>query len=152
MEEIQSSLTASAEGTQISRVEATLDAEQSQAFTSLLHIGHLSPRLARSIASLYRVVLAGNTFVHQQAEHHGIDSTWLFFGYCVTAYFGMTAAELGMAFAEKLIGLTKWVLWMPILGILMMKVGKRKSVKEVVDFLFRDGDVEKRQGGGDSGM
>ncbi|KAI4098477.1 MAG: hypothetical protein L6R37_006495 [Teloschistes peruensis] len=152
MEETQSNLTASAEGTDLSRIEATLDAEQSQAFASLLHIGHLSPSLARSIASLYRVVLAGNTFVHEQAEHHGIDSTWLFFGYCVSAYFGLTAAELGMTFAEKLIGLTKWVIWMPMLGILMMKWGKRKSMKEVVDFLFRDGDMEKRQGGEDSVM
>ncbi|KAL9584988.1 MAG: hypothetical protein Q9212_001785 [Teloschistes hypoglaucus] len=150
MEETISDMTASAEGTDISRVEATLDAEQSQAFTSLLHVGHLSPTLARSIAFLYRIALAGNTFIRQQAEHHGIDSTWLFFSYCVIAYFGLTVAELGMAFAEKLIGLTKWVLWLPILGILMMKVGKKKSIKEVRDFFFKDGNVENGQGG-DSG-
>ncbi|KAI4204485.1 MAG: hypothetical protein LQ350_001035 [Teloschistes chrysophthalmus] len=145
METTISEVTASAEGTDISRVEATLDAEQSQAFTSLLHVGHLSPTLARSIASLYRVVLAGNTFIHRQAEHHGIDSTWLFFGYCVSAYVGLTAAEVGMAFAEELIGLTKWVLWVSMLAILMMKVGKKKNTREVVDFLSSDGNVENGQ-------
>ncbi|KAI4252017.1 MAG: hypothetical protein LQ352_004516 [Teloschistes flavicans] len=143
MEHSNSGITVSAEGTDISRSEASLNAEQSQAFTSLLRVGHLSPTLARSIASFYRAVLAGNTYIQAQAEHHKIDSTWLFFGYCVAAYFGLTAAELGMAFADKLIGLTKWVLWVPILSILAMKTGKRKSISEVVDFFFGDGEGDR---------
>ncbi|KAL8686095.1 MAG: hypothetical protein Q9218_007352, partial [Villophora microphyllina] len=148
MKRTNSAIAASpAETTDIATTEAALNAQQSQAFTSLLRIGHLSPALARSIASLYRAALAGNTFIHQQAEHHGIDTAWLCLVYLIGGYIGLTAAELGMAFAEKLIGLTKWVLWVPMVGILVMKVGRRKSLKEIVELLTSDGG--KGEGKGD---
>ncbi|KAL8954405.1 MAG: hypothetical protein Q9183_007141, partial [Haloplaca sp. 2 TL-2023] len=131
-------LLSTTESTAITAVETHLDTQQDQAFFSLLRIGHLSPRIASTLATVYRAALAGNTFVQQQAEHHGIDSAWMWFAYSVCGYVGLSVAEFGMAFVEKLVGLIKWVLFVPMVGILVLKAARGKSLGEVVEFFFAE--------------
>ncbi|KAL8727228.1 MAG: hypothetical protein Q9166_006192 [cf. Caloplaca sp. 2 TL-2023] len=125
----------SATTTDLNTIENALNTEQTHFFSSLVRILHLPPIVANAASSVYRAALSSNAMVCCQAESAGFDAAWLWAGYCIVGYVALSLAELGMSFLEHLIGMVKGVLWIPIVGILLRKLGKKKSLREIIDFL-----------------
>lgn len=134
----------SATTTDLNRIENALDTRQDQAFSSLIHIVHMPPPIANALSSAYRAALSSNTMVQRFAKTNGWDTAWLYFAGATLAYLGLSAAEIGMALMEKVIGMSKWVLFVPMVGIPLWRLGRRKSLKEILEFLG-----EERKEGGD---
>ncbi|KAI4272201.1 MAG: hypothetical protein L6R35_006488 [Caloplaca aegaea] len=115
--------------------ETALNSQRNQAFSSLIRIGHLNPTLASVLASTYRTLLVGNTYIRQQADHHDIDSAWLYCLYSVLGIVALGLGEMGLSFAAKLMGIGKWLLLIPAAGIPALKVLERRGAGEIVEFL-----------------
>ncbi|KAI4147516.1 MAG: hypothetical protein LQ341_001783 [Variospora aurantia] len=122
--------------------ETALNSQRNQAFSSLIRIGHLNPTLASALASTYRTLLMGNTYIRQQADHHDIDTAWLYCLYSVLGIVALGIGEIGLSFAAKLMGIGKWLLLLPAAGIPALKVLERRGVGEIVEFLR--GERERR--------
>ncbi|KAI4086173.1 MAG: hypothetical protein LQ348_003125 [Seirophora lacunosa] len=119
--------------------EASLDTQRSEAFSSLIRIGHLNPTLASAVASTYRTLLSGNTYIRQQADHHDIDTAWLYCLYSVVGMVALGVGEMGLSFVAKLMGMGKWLLLLPAAGIPALKVLERRGIGEIVEFLRAEG-------------
>lgn len=73
------------------------------------------------------------------AERNGYDTVWLWWIGAIVAYAGLFATEIGMVMIEKLVGLGKGLLWVPMVGIPIWKAGQRRGLGEVVEFFFLGG-------------
>ncbi|KAL8650029.1 MAG: hypothetical protein Q9210_004061 [Variospora velana] len=130
--------------------ETALNTQRDQAFSSLIRIGYLNPTLASALASTYRALLMGNTYIRQQADHHDIDAAWLYCHYSVLGIVALGIGEMGLSFAAKLMGIGKWLLLLPAAGIPALKVLERRGVGEILEFLQgerggRDGEDEEQR-------
>ncbi|KAI4170629.1 MAG: hypothetical protein LQ343_004861 [Gyalolechia ehrenbergii] len=126
----------------MTQMESELDTQRKQAFFSLIRIGHLNPSIANALASIYRAALTGNSFIRQQAENNEIDTMWLYLIYSATAFVTVTGAEMGMNFGAKLLGMVKYLFLVPVIGIPVRMLLRRRSWEEIREFVLGDGWVE----------
>ncbi|KAL9027905.1 MAG: hypothetical protein Q9196_003641 [Gyalolechia fulgens] len=124
----------------LTAMETELDSQRSQAFFSLVRTGHLNPSIAQALASIYRAVLTGNSFIRQQAANHGIDTMWLYLIYSATAFVALSGAEMGLNFGARVLGMVKYVFLVPVLGIPLGVVLQRRSWGEIKEFVLGDGE------------
>ncbi|KAL8857591.1 MAG: hypothetical protein Q9178_005919 [Gyalolechia marmorata] len=120
----------------LNAIENSLDKEQDQAFSSLIRIFHMPPVVATAVSSVYRAALGSSTTVRAFGERNGYDTVWLWWVAAIAAYLGLFVTEIGMAMIERLVGMGKGMLWIPMLGIPLWKAGKKKSFKEAIEFFF----------------
>lgn len=133
----------------LTHLETTLNNEQDRAFSSLTRLFHMSPTLATAFSSIYRTALGSHTAVRTFAERNGYDTVWLWWIGAIVAYAGLFATEIGMVMIEKLVGLGKGLLWVPMVGIPIWKAGRRRGLGEVVEFFFlggKEGGTGEREG------
>ncbi|KAL8794981.1 MAG: hypothetical protein Q9182_007578 [Xanthomendoza sp. 2 TL-2023] len=119
-------------------LESTLNTRSDQAFASLIHILHLPPNIAAPAAQAYRVALSSSTLVSRFADTNGWDTGWLYFAGAIFAY-------LGLSVTEKLIAMGKWVLLVPIVGVPLWKLMRRRGLKEIREMLMK-GTREEGEG------
>ncbi|KAL8680288.1 MAG: hypothetical protein Q9186_003526 [Xanthomendoza sp. 1 TL-2023] len=120
-------------------LETTLDTRSDQAFSTLIHILHLPPRIAAPAARAYRAALSSSTLVSRFADTNGWDAGWLYFTGAIVSY-------LGLSVVEKLIAMGKWVLLVPILGVPLWKIMRRRGVREIGALLTEEGKREEGEG------
>lgn len=134
----------------LTRLETSLNKQQERAFSSLTRLFHMSPTLATAFSSIYRTALGSHTAVRTFAECNGYDTVWLWWIGAIVAYAGLFATEIGMVMIEKLVGLGKGLLWVPMVGIPVWKAGRRRGLGEVVEFFLlggKEGGRGEREGG-----
>ncbi|KAL9009963.1 MAG: hypothetical protein Q9173_005057 [Seirophora scorigena] len=119
--------------------ETSLDTQRNEALSSLTRIGQLNPTLASALASTYRTLLTANIYIRQQADHHDIDTAWLYCLYLVVGIVALGVGEMGLSFGAKLMGMGKWLLLLPAAGIPAWKMLERRGVGEIVEFLRAEG-------------
>ncbi|KAL8828647.1 MAG: hypothetical protein Q9170_006513 [Blastenia crenularia] len=132
---------------EIAQLETELNTQRNNAFFSMTRMGHMNPGIASALASVYRAALTCNTYIRQQAEHEEIDTMWLYFLYSAVGFTTLGVAEMGMSFAAKLIGMAKFFLVGPMVGIPVLWVMRRRSVGEITEFFsggLQEGAEDRR--------
>ncbi|KAI4122349.1 MAG: hypothetical protein LQ338_005864 [Usnochroma carphineum] len=122
------------ESTDITKLETELNTQRNQAFYSMVRMGHMNPGIANLLASVYRAALTCNTYIRQQAEHHEVDTVWLYLLYSAAGFVAFGVSEMGLSFGAKLMGMAKWFMLLPAMGIPVWKILERRGVGEIVDF------------------
>lgn len=133
--------------TDIINTENELNTQRNNAFFFMVRMGHMNPGVASALASIYRAALTCNTYVRQQAEHHDIDTAWLYFLYSTAAFIALGITEMGMSFGAMLLGMAKWLMLVPALGIPVWKVSRRRGLGEIVDFFSKERERGDDRGG-----
>ncbi|KAL8716619.1 MAG: hypothetical protein Q9225_006064 [Loekoesia sp. 1 TL-2023] len=128
---------------EIAKMETELNAQRNQAFFSMVRIGHVNPGVARALASVYRAALTCNTYICQQAENQEIDTMWLYFLYSACAFTALGVAEMGMSFGAKLIGMMKYLMFIPMLGIPTWAILTRRSAGEIAQFFSTESEGDE---------
>lgn len=131
----------------VAQLETDLNTQRNNAFFSLVRMGHMNPSIASALASTYRAALTCNTYIRQQAEHHQIDTAWLYFMYAAVGFVALGIGEMGMAFGARVVGMVKWLMLAPALGIPVWKITQRRGLGEILEFFSKDREGEG--GGGD---
>lgn len=127
---------------EMAKMENELNSQRNQAFLSMVRMGHMNPGIASALASVYRAALTCNTYIRQQAEYQEIDTMWLYFLYCVGTFAVLAFAEMSMSFGAKLIGIMKYLMFIPIMGIPTWAVLTRRSVGEIAQFFSKEPEGE----------
>ncbi|KAL9594749.1 MAG: hypothetical protein Q9219_006861 [cf. Caloplaca sp. 3 TL-2023] len=100
--------------TSITNLETDLNTKRNNAFLTLTRIAHIHPTLASALASVYRAALTCNAYVRDQAEKEGVDKRVLYMLYCGGAFTALWAAEAGMGFGARVLGMLKYFALVPV--------------------------------------
>ncbi|KAL8833771.1 MAG: hypothetical protein Q9176_007812 [Flavoplaca citrina] len=130
--------------TTLTTLETSLNSHQDHAFSFLTHIYHLPPTLATAFSTVYRTALGSHTFLRTFAERNGYDTVWLWWATAIAGYVGLFGTDIVIGVLEKLLGLGKTLLLVPILGIPVCKAAGRRGLWEVLEFFFGKEGEEKR--------
>lgn len=140
-------MTTTTDTTDVAKLESELNTQRNNAFSSMVRMGHMNPGIASALASTYRAALTCNTYIHQQAEYHGIDPAYLYFVYANAGFVALGVGEMGLSFGAKVMGMAKWGVLLPAVGIPVWKVLERRGVGEIVEFFSQE-----REGGSGSNV
>lgn len=127
----------------VAQLETDLNTQRNNAFFSLVRMGHMNPSIASALASTYRAALTCNTYIRQQAEHHQIDTAWLYFLYSAVGFVALGVTEMGMSFGARMLGMIKWLMVAPALGIPIWKITQRRGLGEIVEFFSKPRERER---------
>ncbi|KAL9605625.1 MAG: hypothetical protein Q9204_009491 [Flavoplaca sp. TL-2023a] len=131
--------------TALTTLETSLNSHQDRAFSFLTHIYHLPPTVATVFSTIYRTAFSSHTFLRTFAERNGYDTVWLWWATAIAAYVGLFGTDVVIGVLEKLLGLGKTLLLVPILGIPVCKAAGRRGLWEVLEFFFGREEEERRR-------